>query len=780
VKFMGTPEEKTPLTNKTEGPDDGNIHPELEWRSEHARPGTGDRHIRLVRPYSRYFRRVGPGQLTSTERVLTPRDTLARLGMRVKRVLIGPPLATAEEIHERLTKVKALAVFSSDALSSSAYATEEILLQLIIAGTAALAFSVPISLAIALLLAIVAFSYRQTVRAYPKGGGSYIVAKDNLGTGPALVAGASLLTDYILTVAVSISAGVAAVTSAFPVLYPYRVLLGAAAITFMVLANLRGIRESGNIFAAPTYLFIFSFATMIVVGLFKSIVLGAPPTSSSTPVMTDPMQAVTIALILRAFAAGAVALTGTEAIADGVPAFKPPEAKNAATTLAWMAAILASFFIGLSILAHRYGIAPVGHETVVSQVARAVFDNTWFYYVIQASTALILVLAANTAFADFPRLASFLARDGFLPRQFTFRGDRLAFSVGIVLLGIVATTLLVLFRGETHGLIPLYAVGVFMSFTLSQTGMVVHWWRRREAGWQRSMIINLIGATMTGIVLIVVAVVKFPHGAWVVVFLIPLLVLLFTSIERHYRRINQALKPSARDSVVAAPARPMEQPVIVPVPGITKPVLRSLNYARSISHHVTAVHVTDDLAAGQHLREEWERQIPDVPLVILESPYRSFLGPMLAYVDAIDQQALGLPVTVIISETVSDRPWERFLHNQTARQLKEALFNRPNTVVISIPYRIPQGPAREVQWETDERGGEAEMGWEDKALGLMLSLIAAPVGAFLGFFIGVALEAALEPGDFALRETVQAVSALVAGAITWVWYARRGWHWLTK
>ncbi|MCC7354903.1 MAG: APC family permease, partial [Anaerolineae bacterium] len=614
---------------------------------------------------------------------------MARLGMRVKRILIGAPLASAEEIHERLTKVKALAVFSSDALSSSAYATGEILLQLVAAGVAALTLSLPISLAIAVLLAVVAFSYRQTVRAYPKGGGSYIVARDNLGTRPALVAGASLLTDYILTVAVSISAGVAAVTSAFPELYPYRVILGAAAIAFMVLANLRGIRESGNIFAAPTYLFIFSFGVMIVVGLFKSLVLGVtlPAAPEISPAGT--LEPITVALILRAFAAGAVALSGVEAISDGVPAFKPPESKNAATTLVWMAAILGSFFVGLSILAHLYGVSPLSTETVPSQVARAVFDTSWFYYVVQVATALILVLAANTSFADFPRVASFLARDGFLPRQFAFRGDRLAFSTGIIILGSVATVLLIVFRSDVHALIPLYAIGVFLSFTISQSGMVAHWRRLREPGWQQSLVINLIGAMLSGTVLIVVAVVKFPHGAWVVVFLIPLLVLLFTSIERHYRRINQALKPATRDPLVAAPARPMEQPVIVPVPGITKPVLRSLNYARSMSHHVTAVHVTDDMAAGLRLREEWERQIPDVSLVVLESPYRSFLGPMLAYVDAIDQQALGLPVTVIISETVSDRPWEKYLHNQTARQLKEALFNRPNTVVISIPYRIP-------------------------------------------------------------------------------------------
>lgn len=777
---MGTPEEKTPLTGKTEGPDDGNIHPELEWRSERARPGTGDRHIRLVRPHSRYFRRVGPGQLTSTERVLTPRDTVTRLGMRVKRILIGPPLATAEEIHERLTKVKALAVFSSDALSSSAYATEEILLQLIIAGTAALALSVPISVAIGILLATVAFSYRQTVRAYPKGGGVYMVAKENLGIPPALIAGASLLTDYILTVAVSISAGVAAVTSALPALYPYRVILGVAAIALIMLANLRGIRESGNIFAAPTYLFIFSFSVMIVVGLLKSLILGTEPAIQPVVTPAETLSPVTIMLLLRAFAAGAVALSGIEAIADGVPAFKPPESKNAATTLVWMAVILTSFFVGLSLLAHQYAIAPAKQETVVSQVARAVFGTSWFYYLIQAATMLILLLASNTSFADFPRLAYFLARDGFLPRQFAFRGDRLAFSTGIVMLSGIAIALLVIFRGDTHALIPLYAVGVFVSFTISQAGMVVRWWRLREPGWQRSMAINLVGATVSGGVMVIVAVMKFREGAWMVMLLIPLLVLLFSAIERHYRRINQALKPSARDSVVAAPARPMEQPVIVPVPGITKPILRSLNYARSISHHVTAVHVTDDLAEGQRLREEWERQIPDVPLVILESPYRSFLGPMLAYVDAIDQQALGLPVTVIISETVSDRPWERFLHNQTAKQLKEALCNRPNTVVISIPYRIPQGPAREVQWEADERVGEAEMGWEDKALGLMLSFIAAPMGAFLGFFIGIAMEAVLEPGDFALREAMQAVSAIVAGVSTWVWYVRRGWHWLTK
>ncbi|MCC7355338.1 MAG: amino acid permease, partial [Anaerolineae bacterium] len=496
------------------------------------------------------------------------------------------------------------------------------------------------------------------------------------------------------------------------------------------------------------------------------------------PVQT--LAPVTIALIMRAFAAGAVALSGVEAISNGVPAFKPPESKNAATTLVWMAAILGSFFVGLSILAHIYGVAPLSEETVPSQVARAVFGTSWFYYIVQASTSLILVLGANTSFADFPRLASILARDGFLPRQFAFRGDRLAFSAGIVLLGAIATALVVFFRGDVHALIPLYALGVFLSFTLSQSGMVVHWWRRREPGWHQSIAVNLIGAILSGIVVIVVAVVKFPHGAWMVVILIPLLALLFSSIERHYNRFTQAVRLAARDPLVSAPVSPLEQPVIVPVPGLTKPVLRSLNYARSISRHVTAVYVTDDLAAGQRLKEEWERQAPDVPLVILESPYRSFLGPLLAYIDAIDRQRLGHPVTVIISEIVPDHWWERLLHNQTARQLKEALFNRPNTVVTSIPYRIPRGQAREVNWDMEEDTGTAEIGWEDRALGLMLSCVAAPTGALLGYFIGSALEVVLVSGGFPLRETVQVVLAVVTGLAMWVWYLRHGWTWLTE
>ena len=454
----------------------------------------------------------------------------------LKKVFVGRPLATAQARHERLSKTSALAVFSSDALSSVAYATEEILLVLVLAGTVALGHSIPIGIAIAVLIAIVVSSYRQTILAYPQGGGAYIVAKDNLGTLSGLVAGGALLIDYVLTVAVSVAAGVAALTSAFPGLFPFRVVLCVVAVAAISTANLRGIRESGRLFAVPTYLFVASCAGMLAYGFAQWIIGVERPAAPVLPA-ADTLQGITLFLILRAFASGCAALTGVEAVSDGVPAFRPPEAQNARSVLVWLGVILITLFMGITFLAHHYGVGPRPEETVVSQLARRVFGGGLFYYAIQAVTMLILILAANTSFADFPRLSYFLARDGYIPRQFANRGDRLVFSNGILILGGTAAVLLVIFGGDTHSLIPLYAVGVFVSFTLSQASMVRRWLVRREAGWWWRWWLNAVGAATTGVVMLVIAGTKFTHGAWIVVVLIPVLVMVFMVVHRHYREV---------------------------------------------------------------------------------------------------------------------------------------------------------------------------------------------------------------------------------------------------
>lgn len=660
------------------------VSPELEYKEMRQGHRPGERYVRIIRPHRHQFRKVGPGHLAATEKVLEPKGAIGRLFGSIKRFLIGAPLATSQLAHERLSKIKALAVLSSDALSSSAYATEEILLVLVLAGTGALQLTVPISLAIAALLAIVAASYRQTIHAYPKGGGSYIVAKDNLGTAPALVAGAALLTDYVLTVAVSISSGVAAITSAVPSLYPERVLLGVAFIVLITLINLRGVRESGTIFAAPTYIFILSISAMIGLGLFKMATGAVTPSSPAieTSSVTEP---VTIFLILRAFSSGCAALTGTEAISDGVPAFKPPEAKNAATTLTAMAVILGVLFLGISFLAYSFGIVPQHAETVVSQIARITFGDGPAYYFVQIATMLILVLAANTSFADFPRLSYFMARDHFMPHQFSYRGDRLAFSTGIIVLGLVSSLLVIVFHASTHALIPLYAIGVFVSFTLSQSAMVRRWWVRREPGWQRGIVINGIGAATTAIVALVIATTKFALGAWMVLLLIPTIVLTLKAIHSHYQRVADELTVERLDKPIMTLKDPL---ILVPISNLNLPALQALTYARSLSKNIRAIHVSDEPEEAEQLRRKWDRLATDIPLVILESPYRALAAPLLAYIDAVHQHDSSQPVTVLLAEFVPNHWWEHLLHNQAALRLRIALFFRPNTVVIDFPYRL--------------------------------------------------------------------------------------------
>ena len=593
------------------------------------------------------------------------------------------PLAQAR--HERLRKRVALAVFSSDAMSSVAYATEEILLILVLAGTAALHLSLPIALAITGLLAIVALSYQQTIYAYPNGGGSYVVARDNLGDFPGLVTAAALLVDYVLTVSVSVAAGVAAITSAFPTLQPYKVVLGIACIAVIALANIRGLRESGRLFAVPTYAFIASFGLLLGGGAYRFLTGTFTEAEVVAPAAIEPLGWF---LVLRAFSSGCTAMTGTEAISNGIPAFRGPSSRNAAITLGWMAIILATLFVGITMLAGVLGVVPSGQETVVSQIARRVFGSGPLYYVIQAVTALILVLAANTSFAGFPRLLSLLSADHFVPRQFANLGERLVFSNGIVVLAAVAALLVVVFEGDTHALIPLYAVGVFISFTLSQSGMVRRWFRLREGAWRRRLTINGVGAVATGIVTVVIAVTKFTHGAWIVVLVIPILIAMFLAMRRHYADVAGQL---SLDGWEGPP--PMQHTVLVLVGDVHRGVVRAVHYAQTLAvgASVRAVYVETDPAKTARLEEKWGKWGQGVPLVVLTSPYRSLIRPFLDYVDALQSRSPDHVITVVLPEFIPSRWWQHILHNQTALLLKGALLFRRNTVVTDVPYLLRHG-----------------------------------------------------------------------------------------
>ena len=661
---------------------------------------------------------------------------------KIKRLVVGKALRNEQAAHERLTKKVALAVFSSDALSSTAYATEEILLVLATAAafgqTNAFSYVIPVSIAIALLLAIVTISYRQTIHAYPTGGGAYIVAKENLGTVPGLTAGAALLVDYVLTVSVSISAGVAAITSAaqgtsFAWISEHRVAICLGFIILIALANLRGVRESGALFAFPTYAFLVSFLFMIGYGLIYYLTHGGvvpePSTESVKLAEGYVPQALTIFLLLGAFSNGCSALTGVEAISNGVQAFKKPESRNASQTLLAMALLLGVMFIGTSVLAYLFGVHPHEDETVISQFARHIFTGGmgWFYFVVQASTAAILILAANTAFADFPRLSSLLARDRFLPRQFANRGDKLVFSNGIIILALFASLLVVGFGGDTSRLIPLYAVGVFLSFTLSQAGMVRHWIKVRrfehyddsihlsnvetekvipdvhlaieQSGtprfvtdevterthWKKSLVINLVGAIATAIVLTVFIVTKFTHGAWLVVVMIPALVFLFLAIHRHY--VSVATQLSMED--ISNTIEPIIHTVIVPVSGIHRGVMSALKYAKSIApNNVTAVYVDFDEEATAKLKERWDLLNLGIKLVILPSPYRELTRPLLRYIYKVERQRDDDVVTVVVPEFVPKKWWQHLLHNQSSLLLKGALLFKEGIIVTNVPYHL--------------------------------------------------------------------------------------------
>jgi amino acid transporter len=682
------------------------VDPDVELYEEDEDTGGGTGLMRVTHSGHASLEREG-GMLRATATGVQKRRGVARL----RTLLLGEPLSSARHAEERLTKVKALAVLSSDALSSVAYATEQTLAVLLLAGAGALAVAPGVAIAIIVLLVVAGISHVQAIRAYPKGGGAYIVASDNLGPVAGLVAGASLMTDYILTVAVSVSAGVGAVTSALPAFAPYTVEIGLGIILLLVWGNLRGIREAGSIFALPTYIFLLGMAALVVGGLFHLATQGAasPLARQTNYIGPLPVETFALFLVLKAFASGCTALTGVEAISDGVPAFKPPEWRNARTTLIVMVAILAVMFTGITFLAHQFELFPdyqLGpglpaelqnpanytgtYQTLLSKLNHVVFDDGPVYFGIQAATAVILMLAANTSFSDFPRLLYFMARDKYAPSQFTNLGDRLAFSNGIITLGLLAGLLFFIFRGSVDALIPLYTIGVFASFTLAQLGMVVRWrrlgrsgTRDERRGWRRSVAMNLGGAMMTGAVLVIAAYTKFVYGAWIVLVLIPVIVVLALAVHRHYagaKRRVQAETPLSPGDV---------HPVaIVPIADLTDVQLQTLALARRLADKVVAVIISDDRHRLEEIQEKWEVWGNHVKLDAIYSPYRSFIRPFLDYLDAVENQNQGSTILVILPEMVHSRWWHQFLHNQTALKLKAALLFRPGTVVVNVPYHL--------------------------------------------------------------------------------------------
>lgn len=665
--------------------------------------GIGRERVRIVYPRKPEFRRIKEGLLEATPAAEMPHNRWARIIRSAKYALLGTPIPSARAEHERLSRVKALAVLSSDAISSVAYATEAILINLVAAGSGALWLTLPISLVILVLLIIVATSYRQTIPAYPNGGGSYIVAKENLGVLPGLVAAAALLIDYVLNVSVSVAAGVHNLVS-LPFFgdvgkhITYIILLDIALVIIITLINLRGVRESGAILAFPTYFFVASAMLLILVGLVKAFVLHHQPLIGTFG-YARTLEPLSLYLILRSFSTGCSAMTGVEAISNGVPAFRQPETRNASITLTWMAVILGTLFLGITLLAMTYAMQAnlQGNPTVIAMIAQRVFTGPlgFLFPIFTFATLGILTLSAETSYSDFPRLASLLARDHFLPHQFAFRGDRLAFSVGIICLAILSGVLLVVFQGDTNSLINLFAVGVFLSFTLSQAGMVRHWWKLRQEtkSWRHRLVINSVGAITTALVVVIVSVTKFLFGAWIVVVLVPLLVLLFLGIARHYRHFE-------RQRVTDIPVHPqdIQHRMVVPIERLDRAATQSLAYARSVSPHVTAVHIVMDEQEADAMRAAWDAWQQEVPeeeemhLLLIESPYRSLLRPLLAYIDTMHERHPQETLTVILPEFVVSHWWEYFLHNQTSLRLKAALLFRPGIVVINVPMHLGNQP----------------------------------------------------------------------------------------
>jgi amino acid transporter len=606
----------------------------------------------------------------------------------LREIVTGPPLPTRRLGAERLNKVRALAAFSPDALSSIAYANQEIYLGLVVAGAAALAYSWPIALVITGLMAIVALSYSQTIPAYPHGGGSYTVARENLGSSVGLVAAAALLIDYVLTAAVSLTAGVAAIASAFPVLWPYRTVIALLLLAVITLANLRGLREAGTLMAVPVYLFLVSYLAMLAFGLARAAVEGPTPLASTAPPASVPLTTV---LILHTFASGCTALTGIEAISNGVPSFKPFEPRNARITLAVMAVLMAILFVGSVGLTQYFAVISAPQETILSALAARILGRGPFYVLVQAATLLILAVAANTSFAGFPRLGSVLALDGYLPHQFSALGDRLVYSNGMLALAGLTGLLIVIFGGDSHALIPLFASGVFLAFTLSQTGMVVHWIRTRGSVWRAKALINGVGALTTVAAFGIILANKFLAGAWIVVLLVPLLVLVFKSVERHYREVSRELTLRG----LPPSLKPLPEPrIVVPISGVHRGVIEALRYARSISDQVTAVYVETDPGKAEVVRAAWETWGQDVPLVVVPSPYRSLVGPFLDYLDETDREHNdGQLATVLLPEFVPARWWHHLLHNQSAVLLRLAmLYGRRRLgytrAIIDVPFHL--------------------------------------------------------------------------------------------
>jgi amino acid transporter len=610
---------------------------------------------------------------------------------RLKFFLIGTPLPSEMMAEKRLNKVRALAAFSPDALSSVAYANQEIFLGLVVAGSAGLSLQFPIALTIIILLGIVTLSYSQTIKGYPSGGGSYIVARDNLGVLPGLVAGSALLLDYILTAAVSLTAGVAAIASAFPELLPYRVWLALGLLVIIGLINLRGQRESGTAMAVPVYLFLITFIGMILYGLVRAGIQGNPvPVETQTPISV--IEPLSLFMVLHAFSAGCTALTGIEAISNGVPAFKPPEWQNARKTLWVMAVLMGFMFIGSIGLTQYFGVIARPNETILSALARILLGNSPAYYLVQFSTLAVLAVAANTSFVDFPRVAAILAKDKFLPRQLFNLGDRLVFQNGILLLSGLTAILIIAFNGDSHALIPLFAVGAFSAFTLSQSGMVIHWFRLKEKGWRVKAFINFLGAFVTGFTVIVIGVSKFKEGAWISLVIIPTLVFLFLKIYRHYERIADQLSMRGLPPSLREFPKPR---IVIPVSGVHRGMVDAVNFARSISDKITAVYIDIDPGPDEaELLDRWNAWFPDVKFVVVASPYRSIVEPLLTFLDKFDEEVNdGQQAMLILPELIPAASWQEVLHNQSAEEIKKALLYQRRhhgfqRIIIDVPYHL--------------------------------------------------------------------------------------------
>ena len=670
----------------------------LDVELREVRWGTTSRgaYLRVV-PSQQRLKRTSLGHIAATRAGSTPTEGIERIVQTIKGAVFGPPLAMAHLAHERLSKLKALAILGSDPLSSSAYATEEALLILALAGTAGLVYLMPIGAVVAVLLVLVTVSYRQTIRAYPDGGGAYAVSHDNLGMFPGLIAAGALMVDYTLLVSVSVAAGVAAITSALPDLADYRVPMSVFVVIAFVWGNLRGIRESGSIFAAPTYFFIVMMFATVIFGVVRVLIGDAPGTLTEAAPPDHPERleelatgGVTLWLVLRAFSSGASALTGVEAMANGVPSFKQPEADNARTTMVWMAAIGVFLFLGITFLSSRFGLVPTHDETLVSDMGRTILGDNPLYFMFQAATAMILFLAANTSFNAFPLLGAILAKDRYLPRQFGFRGDRLAFSNGIIVLAVIAVALLIIYDAQVTRLIPLYAVGVFVAFTLSQAGMVKRWWLRRGAGWGWSLAMNGVGMVATGIVAVIITATKFTAGAWIAMLMMAVLVVMFALIRRHYGWYERIIAVDPEHLTQHVPtAAPLEAPrdhIVIPVDDVNQITLGAADMARALSTNITAVHLTDDAESGEAFHDRWEQIAPDIPLLIIDSPYRAFAPPMLAYVELLRKNEPDMRITVILPGFKARHWWERLLHNQAIRRLRPFLDDDPSIRIVEFDY----------------------------------------------------------------------------------------------